>query len=276
MFKKLTPLVSLSVLFASFCFAEVTPKKPTTQPFVIGETLTWQSDVLKQQRSINIYLPQSYQQKPEKHYPVIYLLDGSADEDFIHVVGLVQFGSFSWINMLKESIVVGIANKDRKHDMTYPTQIEADKKDFPTSGGSAAFINFISEELQPMINNRYRTTGQNTLIGQSLGGLLATEVLFKHPEMFDNYLIVSPSLWWDNASILEHETTLDLKGKSVFIAVGKEGPLMEKAASDLNMTLKKHVAANTRLKHQYFESLDHGDTLHLAAYAGFEFLFDDN
>ena len=58
-------------------------------------------------------------------------MDGSKDEDFIHISGIVQFGSFSWINMLPESIVVGIANVDRKRDFTYPSSVEIDKKELP-------------------------------------------------------------------------------------------------------------------------------------------------
>ena len=70
------------------------------------------------------------------------LLDGSKDEDFIHIAGIVQFGSFSWINMLPETIVVGIANVDRKRDFTYPSQNTLDQEEFPTSGKSAHFIQF--------------------------------------------------------------------------------------------------------------------------------------
>ena len=91
----------------------------------------------------------------------------------------MQFANFSWINMLPKSILVGIANIDRKRDFTFPTTIEKDKKDYPTTGGSAKFIAFIEKELQPFIESHYKTTSSKTIIGQSLGGLLATEILFK-------------------------------------------------------------------------------------------------
>ncbi len=242
-----------------------------TGPFTIGESITWQSNTLDQSRTINIYLPQGYQKQSQNKYPLIYLLDGSADEDFIHIAGLVQFGSFSWINMLPESIVVGIANVDRKHDMTYPTTDAKDKAEFPTTGGSAKFIQFLKDELQPLITSRYRVTDEKTIIGQSLGGLLATEILFKHPEMFDNYLIVSPSLWWDDGALLKHELSDELKNKTIFVAVGKEGPIMESAAQSLHKKLSG--VTTKKLGYQFFEQLDHGDTLHQAAYSGFEFLF---
>ena len=53
----------------------------------------------------------------------------------------------------------------------------------------------------PYIESHYSTDTVKTIVGQSLGGLFATEILFEKPEMFTNYLIVSPSLWWDNESL---------------------------------------------------------------------------
>ena len=244
-----------------------------TVPFSIGETVEMHSDILNENRILNIYIPESYQRDSTKKFPVIYLLDGSADEDFIHIAGLVQFGSFSWINMLPESIVVGIGNVDRKRDFTYPTTIKKDKVDFPTTGESEAFINFIDTELLNYIDQNYRTTKTKTLIGQSLGGLLATEILYKKPDLFDNYIIVSPSLWWDDNSLLKEKRKIYSSEKSIYVGVGKEGDIMEKAAQDLFETLQRNKNETTNLYFGYFEDLDHGDTLHLAVYDAFELIF---
>lgn len=240
---------------------------------IIGERLEIQSEILKETRSVNIYLPLGYSRDSIKSYPVIYLLDGGLDEDFLHIAGLVQFGSFSWINMLPESIVVGIANVDRKRDFTFPTKNERDKRDFPTSGGSAKFIQFIEKELQPLIESRYKTVAPHTLIGQSLGGLLATEILFKTPNLFDNYIIVSPSLWWDDGSLLEYEPVPARSGISVFIAVGKEGEIMERQARELYEKLKKPEGEDRNVYFEFFEAQSHGDALHLAVYRAFEKIF---
>jgi predicted alpha/beta superfamily hydrolase len=107
--------------------------------------------------------------------------------------------------MIPESIVVGIGNVDRKRDFTYPSQNKLDQKEFPTSGQSEKFINFLEKELQPFVDSTYRITELKTIIGQSLGGLLTTEILFKKPELFDNYIIVSPSLWWDDEKLLDEQ-----------------------------------------------------------------------
>lgn len=163
-------------------------------PFRICETVKFYSETLEEDRLLNIYLPHGYDPDSAKTYPVIYLLDGSADEDFIHIAGLVQFGSFSWTKMLPEAIVVGIANVDRRRDFTYPSKNEEERRDFPTTGKSETFITSVENEILPLIAKNYRINGTRTLIGQSLGGLLATEILFKHPHLFDNYIIISPSL----------------------------------------------------------------------------------
>ena len=248
-------------------------QKLKTDPLVIGEQLELKSEILNENRILNIYLPLGYEKENTKKYPVIYLLDGSIDEDFIHIVGLVQFGSFSWINMIPESIVVGISNVDRKRDFTYPTSNEKDKIDFPTTGESKKFIDFLTKELQPFITKEYKTNGTNTLIGQSLGGLLATEILFKNPETFDNYIIVSPSLWWDDVSLLNDSPKMYDSNKSIYIAVGKEGDIMEKAAKDLYDKSNLSKRENTNLYYNFFEKQNHGDALHLAVYDAFEKIF---
>ena len=134
------------------------PEKSTTdlipnskKPFSIGESVEITSKILGENRVLNIYLPQSYVSDSAKNYPVIYLLDGSRSEDYIHIAGLVQFGSFPWVNMIPESIVVGISNEDRKRDFTYPSQNKLDQTEFPTSGKSADFIQFLAREVKPYI-----------------------------------------------------------------------------------------------------------------------------
>lgn len=264
----------LLLIFLFFAFqANAQEESISKEPITIGESVTIKSKILDEGRTLNIYLPHGYSADSTKTYPVIYLLDGSIDEDFIHISGLVQFGSFSWINMIPETIVVGISNIDRKRDFTYPTTIEQDKKDFPTTGESEAFIRFIEKELQPFISYNYKVNSTKTIIGQSLGGLLATEILYKKPKLFDNYIIVSPSLWWDNQSLLKLKPKAHTTEKKIYIAVGKEGKVMEDDAKNLYETLNAGKKKNTILHFRFFENQDHGDTLHLAVYAAFETLF---
>ncbi len=240
-----------------------------TEPFVLGITDIIRSTVMNEERTLNIYLPPGYNEQDSVRYPVIYLLDGSVDEDFIHMAGLVYFLGFPWLNLCPPSIVVGIANVDRKRDFTFPTTVEKDKKDFPTTGGSAAFIRYLGEEVIPYIQSRYKTNSTSTLIGQSFGGLLATEVLFTHPDWFSKYLIVSPSLWWDNQSLLNRTVTLATQ-PDVRIAVGKEGRVMERGAKALYRKLRPFYADKRRLRFHFFKKENHGSILLHAAYEGLQ------
>lgn len=240
-----------------------------TEPFVLGITDIIRSTVMNEERTLNIYLPPGYYEQDSVRYPVIYLLDGSVDEDFIHMAGLVYFLGFPWLNLCPPSIVVGIANVDRKRDYTFPTTVEKDKKDFPTTGGSAAFIRYLGEEVIPYIRSRYKTNNTSTLIGQSFGGLLATEILFTHPDWFSKYLIVSPSLWWDNQSLLNRTVTLATQ-PDVRIAVGKEGRVMERGAKALYRKLRPFYADKRRLRFHFFKKENHGSILLHAAYEGLQ------
>ena len=100
----------LSILFLFIVSVLTAQNTDNKKPFVLGEIVEIPSVQLGEKRLLNIYLPEGYAENDTAKYPVIYLLDGSADEDFIHITGLVQFLNFSWINILPKSIVVGIAN----------------------------------------------------------------------------------------------------------------------------------------------------------------------
>lgn len=103
------------------------PPRQRKKTIYFGVIEELDSKILSEKRILNVYLPEGYDAADTIKYPVIYLLDGSADEDFIHVVGIVQFNTFPWIDQIPPSIVVGIATVDRRRDFTYPTTIEEDK-----------------------------------------------------------------------------------------------------------------------------------------------------
>ncbi|MNK32749.1 Ferri-bacillibactin esterase BesA [compost metagenome] len=255
------------------CIISINLSFSQEQPFVLGKTEKIKSKQLAETRDLNIYLPEGYSPDSAKSYPVIYLLDGSANEDFIHVTGLVQF--LTMIEAMPKSIVVGIANVDRKRDFTFPTSIEADLKDFPTTGKSAGFIAFIEKELQPYIQQKYKSNGEKTIIGQSLGALLATEILLKKPSLFTNYLIISPSLWWNNESLLKdipkYAENLSKAKANVFITVGTEGKVMEEDAKKLSEVLKPYQ--NLRVNFAPLPNENHLTILHNGLYKGFGLLY---
>lgn len=266
---KRTVLICLLLVFSSPAWTQSGGLYPT---FIeMGGAYNLESNILGENRVLNIYLPANYHQSDTTRYPVIYLLDGSLNEDYFHVAGLIQFASAEWVKMMSPCILVGIGNVDRKRDFTFPTSIEQDRKDFPTTGGSASFIRFLEEELQPFVNNGLRTNGTEMLIGQSLGGLLATEILYKKPVLFDRYVIVSPSIWWDDQSLFEGKFTSDIKKvQDVYVAVGKEHPVMRHDARQLAKKLKRELGRE-RVGFDYLKHEDHASILHIAVYRALEF-----
>ena len=271
-------MMKILALFATLLFtASALPAQDITEgekAFCFGAVEVIQSEALSEERTLNIYLPSGYSPDSAANYPVIYLLDGSAHEDFLHIAGLVQF--MNMYELLPKSIVVGIANVDRYRDFTHPTTDPEDLKALPTGGGSEKFIAFLEKELQPFIEENYKTNGQKTIIGQSMGGLLATEILLKRPYLFDDYIIVSPSLWWDKQSLVNQadaifKANMDLK-KKVFVSLGKEHPVMHEVADKLVDAIKNSGNENITLFYEPILDEGHATILHIAVYKAFRMM----
>lgn len=255
------------------------------QPVNIARTVQLPSKELNETRTINIYLPDGYDPKDSAGYEVIYLPDGGVEEDFFHVAGIVRFNNQPWVNRFPKSIVVGIENTNRRRDFTFPVanldfvaKMGFKKEQFPSYGGSGKYIAFLQKELQPFIDSSFRTNSQRTIIGESLAGLLATEILLKHIDLFDTYIIITPSLWWGGESLLKTAPTLlpaDHKRK-VKVYVGacnkEEDKVMYEDAVALSGLLKK--GSGTWLYHVYDYLPDeyHATVMHLAVYNAFKLL----
>ena len=264
--KQLLLLLSLLLMLNSISKAQADPSKSKQACFPLGVVNKIWSNQLSEERILNIYLPEGYDTSTKK-YPVIYLLDGSANEDFIHICGIVQF--LTMIGAMPQTIVVGIANVDRRRDFTFPTTIAQDKKDFPTTGSSEKFIRFIELDLLPFVQQNCRVSS-STIIGQSLGGLLATEILLKKPALFDTYIIVSPSLWWDNESLLEKAPallkSLPAKNTTVYISAGNEGKIMEADVQKLRDLLQQNMNPHLKVFYSPEPEEDHLTILHNCIY----------
>lgn len=268
----------IRIVFCTFicilCWAKPAAAQTTTT-FTLGHVVEMESKVLSEKRILNIYLPEGYHPDSAARYPVMYVLDGSANEDFIHICGLVQF--YNMMFAMPKTIVVGIANVDRRRDFTYPTTIAEHKKKYPTTGGSEAFIRFVETELQPYINSHYKTNDIKYIIGQSLGGLVATEILLKKPGLFNRYIITSPSLWWDNESLLKQADSL-IKSQPdqplyVYVAIGEEGKTMKDDAKKLVTTLKGSGKKNLKVDFAFFPDENHATILHQSVYKALNILF---
>jgi predicted alpha/beta superfamily hydrolase len=184
------------------------------------DEFTIESKQVGETRNINVWTPPEYKTSTDS-LPVMYMADGGIiDEDFPHIANTLS--ALIIAKKIPPMILVGIANTQRRRDLTGPTEIAKDKEIAPIVGGSEKFRAFIKEELFPEINKRYRTTKEKSIIGESASGLFVVETFFLTPEMFDNYIAFDPSLWWNNHYLVrtakEHLTLFPKTQKRIWFA----------------------------------------------------------
>jgi len=212
-------------------------------PIVIGTSYALPSPIYGGTREINVWLPPGYADGSAA-YPVLYLLDGGATfQDFHHISGLAQLGTVN--GTTRDVIVVGIASADRRNELALPTEDPGLIARYPTQGQSGRFRRFIAEEVQPFIEGRFRTNGETALMGESLAGLFVVETLLREPQMFDAYVAVSPSLWWDGGRLAEqagaHLRDHSNDPRTLILTLGDEGPEMQAPMEVLVAQLRDHA-----------------------------------
>ena len=244
------------------------------QPLVVGETFTVESQVLGETRRINVYAPAAYQGRDGPALPVIYMPDGGLGEDFLHVAGLVQIATLN--GTMRPFLLVGIENTERRRDLTGPTSVAADSAIAVRVGGSASFRRFLRDELMPAVRERYHTTEESALLGESLAALFVIETFFTEPRLFDTYIAVEPSLWWDNAALLRQapERLRTWRGNSVtlFLVSGAPSEITE-STEKLASLLRTHASASVQWHYQPMPQETHGTIFHPALLGAFRALF---
>jgi len=193
------------------------------EPITIGTALTIVSKSLGETRKVNVVLPSSYTKDAAKRYPVLYLIDGGIDQDLLNVAGVALNGG-TW-GRSADAIIVGIETTDRRRELVGPTADPELRKKYPTAGSSAAFRAYIRDELKPRIEKRYRTSGENAVIGESLAGLFIVETYMVEPGLFDSYAAIDPSLWWDKEALSKLAAAkigARQRGHPLYLAIAKE------------------------------------------------------
>jgi predicted alpha/beta superfamily hydrolase len=177
-------ILAFLVLSAAFCNAAADDR------IVIGQAQRIHSAVLNEDRSYRVYLPPSYRWAKDRSYPVLYLLDGG--EQFVHTAASVDY--LATYGEIPEMIVVGVDSTVRVRDFT-----QSDWSSHWIGGGGAGnFKRFLSTELIPTVERTYRANGFPALSGHSAGGQFALYCLTSEPSLFHAYMVLSPSLDWDD------------------------------------------------------------------------------
>jgi predicted alpha/beta superfamily hydrolase len=216
------------VLFVAF---KAQSQRTETYKYTPSEVITIHSKVLTEDRKIYIHCPKLDSSDVNKRFPVLYLMDG--ENHFELLSQYVDYLSRPDVAALPKIIVVGIQNTKRVRDLT-PTQSISDYEGKPdttgrykSSGGNEIFFEFLKTELMPMIDSNYKTQQFKLFAGHSFGGISSINCMLTHPDMFDAYIAISPSFWWDNEYLLKL-TEKNIKNgstlnKKLFYCNGNEG-----------------------------------------------------
>jgi hypothetical protein len=235
-----------------------------------------QSKIVGDEFHLMVHFPEGYD-TAKTAFPVLYVLDGDNDFPYaIEALGLLK-GECG----IREPLLVGIGygatlgspGNERFRDYSPTPQPGA-----PSAGGGPKFLQFLEQEVFPLIESSYKASGHRSLYGYSFGGLFSAYALFQKPELFKQILIGSPSLQWDNRKVLDMEATYarthqDLPLK-VFLEVGSlEDEDHIAPTRDLAQTLRSRRYPNLQLKSLVIDSVGHLTGKSLAMFKAFEWAY---
>ena len=286
-----------NLFFILLVFLTFSAQAQNDNKIVIGKIDSVYSKILGEQRKIWVYTPDMTSGNANQHWPVLYLLDG--DGHFASVVGMIQqMSQVNGNNVYPEMIVVAIPNTDRTRDLT-PTHIASDPPMMDSnfsknSGGGENFVAFIEKELMPHVDSVYQTAPYRVLIGHSFGGLTVMSVLTNHTKLFNAYIAIDPSMWYDRQRFLAAtETKLteqNYAGTRLYVSIANtmpEGMTLAKMKKDtssetrhirsifeLDKFLKAHPQNGLKYASMYYENDNHGSVPFASEYDGLRFIFD--
>jgi len=286
-----------NLFFILSVFLTFSAQAQNDNKIVIGKIDSVYSKILGEQRKIWVYTPDMTSGNSNQHWPVLYLLDG--DGHFASVVGMIQqMSQVNGNNVYPEMIVIAIPNTDRTRDLT-PTHIASDPPMMDSnfsknSGGGENFVAFIEKELMPHIDSVYQTAPYRVLIGHSFGGLTVMSVLTNHTKLFNAYIAIDPSMWYDRQRFLAAtETKLteqNYAGTRLYVGIANtmpEGMTLAKMKKDtssetrhirsifeLDKFLKAHPQNGLKYASMYYENDNHGSVPFASEYDGLRFIFD--
>lgn len=214
-------------------------------PAALGTSFQLPSDIYAAPREINVYVPdipewgEGYFEMPMS---VLYVIDGGLDQDFFHIAAL---SNLTLINAERQPmIVVGVRTHDRRPEISpKATDPRYTGGEFEGWGRSHEFRRHLLEEVQPFIETRFET-GRSAVIGESLAGLFIVETFLEMPEAFDDYIAISPSLWWDDRKLSKEAPALldkhEASDRRLYLTMADEGGTMRLGLEELLGALEGH------------------------------------
>ncbi|MDG1571946.1 alpha/beta hydrolase-fold protein [Robiginitalea sp. M366] len=235
------------------------------------------SSLLGEDRTGTISLPDSYGEAGDsQRYPVLILLDGAAHfqltQQAVTALGALQNND----PKIADPIIVAIDNVDRERDFTV-TKIQTLRPN--TMGGGRKFLGFIETELLPYLDATYRTRPYRILVGHSLGGLLAVNAYLDPDSVFDAYMALDPSIWWEPDQMADKVAALQPAScrKRIYLATANQGPqrhARNKLRHDALVALIRKICGEAcPIQLEYFPDENHRSVPRAAISKGLHFLF---
>jgi predicted alpha/beta superfamily hydrolase len=230
------------------------------------EQMTLKSEETGRDYNIDIRTPLGYDKS--KKYPVVYLLDG----DVLFGTAKEASTMLEYGKEMAEVILVGISyGRDFGYWYKYrvddfcPTR-RTDYPHYPGGGDADKFMAFMKDKVFPLVSENYSVDDEKrAIVGYSLGAIFGMYVAFKNTDLFDYYLLISPSLWWDEKLPFKWEEDYaknhdDLPVKIVLTAGQREGVGMEDVAA------MKEKLAGRGYKNLSLEALFTADDSHVSTF----------
>ncbi|CAM4139852.1 alpha/beta hydrolase [Pseudoalteromonas byunsanensis] len=236
-------LITLLVFITSVCQANV-------------ERFSIASKVIDETTAVRVSLPDTYTHSDTFSYPLLIVLDGATQ--FPHVAASTQF--LSTYAILPEMIVVGVSTHKRLQYFT-PTEHE---EFVGRSGQANAFKTYLHKELIPTLKSKYRIAPYYVISGHSMGGLFTSYLALQSDSDFNAHIAISPSLWWDENTLVNTYQTLPnqhlSKAKRWFLSMANEpGEMNDSYVAMLNALNEKSIK-NLHWFSQRFANETHDST----------------
>ena len=204
-------------------------------------------------RRAYIYLPQSYEEDPDRRYPVMYMFDGHNvffDED-------ATFGKSWGMNDYmersgKQLIIVGVEcnHQGNRRLVEYSPLTYENSEHGKIKGKGSVMMNWMVKELKPFIDVNYRTLPdrKNTIIaGSSMGGLIALYGVTAYNHVFQRGACLSPSLWVAPGKVLEMVARAHIRWDTTVYMDYGELEMFNHAATQESMISTAHLLLTKRV-----------------------------
>lgn len=250
------------------------------EPVQIGMTYTIAATAFQGDRRLTIRLPSGYAEQPDMRFPVVYLIDGGPQQDFPHIAGIAQSRDMN--GSFERFILVGIETVNRRAEISpavRPEALELYKQDLgATPGGSDNFRAFIANDVKPWVNANFRTNGHDAVMGESLAGLFIIETLLTKPDLFDDWIAVSPSMWFDDMKIARGAAVSLAQAapgaERLYLTVANEGYRHEEGIELFVDALRSNAPKSWKWAYVPMKGTEtHGTIYHTAALDSFRLLY---